>query len=246
MIKKSDNPDWRLQAVAEVAQANSALWVSAGDMMIAVSQFPLKDTPVTFFLPNMTAIFLEYSNNSFCGTKEYFVYKNFERDKNWRIVKDHDNFFNILQQRLSSIIFAFLALETFMNDSIPDDYTFDNTHKQCRTAKSSPNNLDKDYIMEKISVGDKFLFILADIFQLIEIKQDIKDKFYELKDLRDRITHLKPEDKKSSDLSQDTLWKVILSKDLPNYALITKEIIGYFLSGIPIDKQPRWFKLINF
>lgn len=133
-----------------------------------------------------------------------------------------------------------------MNDSIPDEYIFDNASKQCRTAKNSPNNLDKKYIMEKISVGDKFSFILTDIFQITEIEQNIKNKFDDLKILRDRITHLKPEDKKSSDLSQNTLWKVILSKDLLNYALITKEIIEYFLSGIPVDKQPRWFRLINF
>ena len=203
---------------------------------------------IIFDIPNMSAILLESSNKFFIDSNadEYFTFKNFPRINKSRTVWDYDWFTNLLQCRIWNVLCAFLALESFMNDSISEDYTFDNSNEIFKTRKWSPKILDKEFIMKDVTTKSKFEFILPNIYGKSPINIIILDTFVDIRNLRDRLTHLRPSDKKSCNSSEDTIWKALLAKDFQNYAIVVKEIIAYFFSEIQEDKIPRWFKKIPF
>jgi len=176
----------------------------------------LKDALVFFDLPNMTAVFLDCSNRLYEATASYFIFKNFSQVKGVYSPTDYDLFIQILQQRVGSVIYAFLAFESFINDVIPEDYVYTNTKGEKR---------DKNYIAEKFSMEDKITLILQDIYGITKIDDKIYQKYKNTKDLRDRIMHLKEIDKRTSDVNEDTIRKVFMAKDFEHYALVIKQVI---------------------
>jgi hypothetical protein len=151
--------------------------------------------------------------------------------------KDFNELIRILQYRTVNVIYSFLALESFMNDSIPENYTFTNSKWKIR---------DKKYIQEKFSTDIKFKEVLVDIYKLNNLDEEILNDYCNLKDIRDKITHLKQIDTVESWINDDTIWKILFDKNFINYSIVTKNIIWYFFNNINNKEIPRWFKKINF
>jgi hypothetical protein len=61
--KNIENYDWRLQAVTTVN--GNQHWFKDWDPIVAIWQFALNNSVISFLLPNMSAIFLEFANKSF-------------------------------------------------------------------------------------------------------------------------------------------------------------------------------------
>ena len=68
----------------------------------------------------------------------------------------------------------------------------------------------------------------------------IWNEYKKLKNIRDRIIHLKTKDRKSSGPKDDTIWKYLLNKELPNMSEVAKHLIDYFAANL--DKKPRWYR----
>lgn len=70
-------------------------------------------------------------------------------------------------------------------------------------------------------------------------------EFESMKELRDRLTHLKEIDKISSWPDDLDIWKVLFDKTFQNYAVTAKRPIWFFLQNVETEKLPRWFSKIN-
>ena len=149
--------------------------------------------------------------------------------------KDDTVFFNLLEQRMVAIVFAYTALESFANESIPDDHIF----RKSRDDGKCIEEYTKEQA-EILSLDTKLDHVLPSIFGIKSPKGTHTWNRYKLiKKLRDRIIHLKSKDRSSTGPNDETIWKELVSKSNPNVALEAKGIIGYYLSNVP-DK-PRWF-----
>lgn len=243
--KNIEDYDWRLQAVTTLKWDQH--WWKDGDIVMAIWQFNMNNSEIYFNLPNMSATFLDCANQFFNNSNWYFVFRNFEKDnKRNYFPKDFNVLMRVLQERIWNIVYSFLALESFMNDSIKQEYTYDNSKKIIRTRKGTKTILDQKIIQESISVSDKFRIILPDIYEIKVLEESVLNDFKKIKDLRNKLTHLKEIDKISSWFKDNTIWKILFSKDFINHAIVVKNIIWYFLSSCDVKKSPRWFNKINF
>lgn len=230
--------DWRCQAVTTLNWDQNVLGIDYQDWtaIALIWQIFLNNKRAIFYLPNMTWVFLDFANKLYNNVNWYFVFANFEKI-NWIYSPiSYENFLNVLQSRIWNIIFSFSALECFINDSIPTEYTY--TNAKWRIC-------NKSFIEEKFTMNDKMEKIMKNIFNITNLEENILEKYRKIKYLRDRIVHLKDIDKASSWPEEDTIRKDFLTKDFCNYALEVKDIIGYFIKNSWI-KPPRRFSKIPF
>jgi len=62
------------------------------------------------------------------------------------------------------------------------------------------------------------------------------EDFKSLEKLRNRITHMKTEDRKSAPLEQDTVWHALVTASPPHLQALS--VIMYFAEYL--DPKPRW------
>ncbi|MGH7890069.1 MAG: hypothetical protein ACRENF_05920, partial [Thermodesulfobacteriota bacterium] len=72
------------------------------------------------------------------------------------------------------------------------------------------------------------------------------NKYKLLKNIRDRIIHIKSADLKSSALDDETIWKELVYEKHPNFAILAKEVIGYYFTNVESKDLPRWYKKCVF
>lgn len=250
MFEEHDNIknfDWRLQAVTTLSWDQFVLWKFWEDWTSVVLSwvFDMKWKNINFLLPNMTALFLDYWNKLFLETVWFFVFKNFNKVNGYYSVNDFDKLMQLLQQRIWNVIYSFLALESFMNESIKENYTFDNTKNIIKTRKWTAKILTKEIIENDITTISKFTFILPNIYKVNNIDKYILDNFYKIKNIRDKITHLKEIDRRSFEIWDDTIWKLLLDVNFINYAILVKDIVWYFYKNLDEKSIPRWYHKIN-
>jgi hypothetical protein len=234
--------DWRLQYVSTLKWDQTILWNFRNDWTPVSSAwfFDFRSELVNFLIPNMSALFLDYANTLYNETTSFFVYRNFKKTNTSWVRKiemqDFDIFFNVLQKRIWSIVFAFMALESFINDSIPEDYIYINAKKK---------SCDKKYIEEKFSMNDKIKIVMRDVYNIQwDISPEIWARYERIKKLRDRVVHLKQIDKTESWPKDETIWKMFLLEDFENYSVSIKTIIGYFITRK--QETDRWYRKCPF
>jgi hypothetical protein len=244
---KIANRDYRLQAVTTLAEDFTSPFTGVthkvGAEVVATGSVKYdKAHTLRFSLPNMTALFLNQSyiawaesqillqEEQFLASPSKFMPAGTLRPKNDTI------FFNLLEQRMVAIVFAYTALESFANESIPDGYVF----RKEREDKKCIEEYTKDQA-EVLSLDTKLHDVLPPIYNIKSPKGTHTWTRYNLiKKLRDRIIHLKSKDRISTmNPHEQTIWKELLNKSNPNVALEAKEIVGYYLKNVP--EKPRWF-----
>lgn len=244
------NEDYRLQAIITISKDWTSPWSKntfkkGTPVMTIVSTKFDSDKILTFGLPNSTAMFIDISyvlwvESEAASKQENFVKSKSKYDKpNTFYPVSNEYLFDLLQKRMGSIVFAYTALESFANENIPDDYIYirDRDDAKC-TEKYS-----KDQIEKFLSLDIKLGNILPPIMNVNSPKgKDLWNKFKLIKDLRDRIIHLKTKDRKSATSEERTIWNDLISKEYPNFAITAKDIINYYLTKIPIKNKPRWFR----
>lgn len=239
--------DWKLQAVTTLKWDQNVFWNLWEDWTSVVLSwvFAMKWQQINFLLPSMTALFLDFWNKLYLESDNFFVFKNFNKVNNHYSVNDFDKLIDVLQKRIWNVIYSFLALESFMNESIKEDYIFDNSTKIIKTRKWTKDTLNKKIIENDITTVNKFTFILADIYNISKLDKYILNDFCKIKDLRDKITHLKELDRKSFGVNDDTIWKQLLDINFINYSVLVKNIIWYFYKNLDEKSIPRWFHKNN-
>jgi len=242
-LSDSDN-DWRMQNVQYLTESWRSPWTGAvspkGTQITLQSVTQLtKKKQLSIVLPNATAICLSASKRSWKEAQS--IRRNSDIDKS---LKKEVRFnstaesFDFLERSIESIIMAFTALEAFVNENIPDDIEY-HTHKKSKVVLAV---MDKKEIERRLSLDEKLSLVLPTAENIDSPKgsrcwQGYKD----LKTIRNRIIHMKKEDRRSSGPEIPTLWHKLFKLRAPHDQ--AKDMIDYFIKRSEIE--PRWHSEYN-
>ncbi len=143
-----------------------------GSMLVQdLEELIISGTQFTYFTPNNIAILLSISNKSLAKAKNIFSEKLDPQKVNLTLQNAGINKVNFLNEKSrdvcdyiesiqTSIAFAYTALEVFANLSIPEDYIYEVKVK----SKGIKELYDKETIERWVSLKDKLLYILPDVY----------------------------------------------------------------------------------
>jgi hypothetical protein len=241
--------DWRLQSVSSLAEDFTSPYTGvthkAGAAVTVAGTIRYDKTRIVqFYLPNMTALLLDQAYVSWAASKILLEEEQFQPSTSQfaatgtLLPKDIAAFYSLVEQRMVAIVFAYTALESFANESIPDDYICE----QKRDDKRCTEVYDKDQA-EFLSLDTKLALVLPPIYGVVSPRGTNKtwDGYLKIKRIRDRIIHVKSKDKQSSGPDDSTIWNELLKTPQPNIALAARDIIGYYLKTV--KEKPRWFTM---
>lgn len=150
--------------------------------------------------------------------------------------------YDYLELLMASIIFAYTAIEAFVNEEIPEDFVYE-------TERSSTGILvayQKDSIERRVNLDEKLGTILPKAINRPSPKGlKIWEDYLILKRLRDRIVHLKSRDRaysKGRNLYPDSIWSQLLNPKQANYPLISKKIMLHFRE----KEDTHWLRYCPF
>ena len=170
--------------------------------------------------PSAPALFLSQSNKAYEEAINIHPFlgnePSAERRTSSPVVYDY------LELIMSSIIFAYTAIEAFANEEIPDDFSY----KAERASSGLLVAYQKDSIERRVSLDEKLATILPQALGKPSPKGlRIWADYVNLRKLRDRIIHLKSRDRtpsKNDNLHPDSIWSQLLHPKQANYPLIAK------------------------
>lgn len=199
---------------------------------------------LTFPLPNVTAICLDQAYSTWIGSQHFLkgeslleIPNTHTSGKTLTLTKD-STFFDLIQMKMTAIVFAYTALESFANESIPDKFVF----RRKRDDKKCIEEYTKVQT-EVLSLDMKLHEVLPIIFNLRSPKgSSIWNRYIFLKNLRNRIIHMKSKDRQSAIFGEENIWNDMLNQSCPNLAIEAKEIIGYYLNNLEEKDRPQWYK----
>jgi hypothetical protein len=243
--------DYRYQGYQDIAtlagnQTSPNTGISREQSGVVIAAGAIKydaERVLSFPLPNVTAMCLDVAYTTWMES-QYFLRgekflefpKPFTPETTIRLTED-EIFFDLLQKRMIAIVFAYTALESFANESIPDHFIF----RSKRRDKKCTEEYTKEQA-EMLSLDIKLEEVLPIIFNLRSPKGDkIWHRYIFLKKLRDRIIHMKTKDRRSPIAGEENIWKALLGQSYPNVAIEAKEIIGYYVDSLEEDNKPRWY-----
>lgn len=179
--------------------------------------------------PNDVSLYSNISDTNLKKAQEFYNDKILPRHKIWygsfpslEIQTEYYNYFELI---ISSIIFAYTALEAFANICIPNNYEFLIDKSGVKTIYS------KEAIERKYSLREKFKIILKDIMNTSDpTKEDWWNDFIKLEDLRNEIIHTKQS--KSEDR-----YSQLLGKDIFPLIETHKKIIKFYGKFIETNKK---------
>ncbi len=241
--KNKELSDWRLQAVSTLAKPFKSPWSNitfpAGSKvcLTAIAKFD-KKINIGIPMPNATAMFLNISSKSYQQANKIISDKSKIKhaDGNLSFISDTDAI-DFIENLCAAVVFAFSSLETYANEVIPDDYIFRIKRKDAKCIEE----YNKDQIEKYLNIDVKYGEVLPEIFGIKSPKNKrIWHDYKRLKDVRDRIIHLKSKDRKSSGPNDNTIWNSLLYKEFPDMAKISKNLIDYF--AVNMEKTPTWIE----
>ena len=237
-LEESDN-DWRMHDVgflSEDFKLPGTDQIAAKGSQItfrSITQLT-KNKQLSIALPNATALCLSSSKRNWKEAQEIRKKSNIDKS-----IKEEVSFctttesFDYIERVMESIVMAFTALEAFVNENIPDDYEYQ-TH---RKSKIILEVLDKKAIERWLSLDEKLSIVLPEAKSIDSPKgSKCWQGYRELKTARDRIIHMKKEDRRSSGPDIPTLWHKLFKINSPY--IQAKEVIDYFVKKTEV--QPRW------
>lgn len=239
------NKDWRINAVLELAQDAYVPWdgtvlkkgaVGNTTSTVKLSKKKYLNVPV----PNATAICLKVSFECFKNAKEIRINNGFDKSiKKEVYFKSDKDAIDYIELMFESVIMAFTALEAFANEHIPDDFEI----WENKNSKIIVERKGKQEIERFSSTMDKFDRLLPKVMDIDSPKgkkcwQDLRS----LKVIRDRIIHMKSDDRRSSGHDVSTIWNSVFKLEPPYKQALS--IMQYFIDSM--DEAPRWYKLCEF
>ena len=234
--------DWRLKLQATVTENTVLPWsgseIKKGDQLNLVSLVSLpRGRTLTIPVPDMTALYLSASASSW---KNYWAIRTENRIdsrlKNEVSFKDEKTAFDALESLSLSIVSAFSALESFCNDSIPENHEYwHNKKSDLILEKSSKKELERYF-----STENKLNEILPSIYSVEKPKgkSPIWVSFKKLKSCRDSLIHVKTDEVRSVGLDRKNLWDRIFVIEKPY--VLAGDIFRWYLKGQ--EKAPLWYK----
>jgi len=109
-------------------------------------------------------------------------------------IENKSELYDYFEEIQTSIIFSYVAVESFANATIPKDFTFEKTNE-----KGIKEIWDKTGIERWVPTSEKLINIIPKILNSSDIRQEtFWNYFKELEKLRNDIVHQKTSDDKSS------------------------------------------------
>jgi hypothetical protein len=234
--------DWRLHAATTItkeATINGTVF-PVGSVVKASSQIRLskKGEILNLGAPNVPAMLLNLADqfDLRATTLHQDVLTLAKSGKSE--ASDDTQLFDALEARMGAAVFAYTALEAFANEVIENAYG-----KGFRYAPTLRSGLTVSYDLEsierKLSLEEKIASVIPAALAVNSPKgRTPYNRFKRLKDLRDRIIHLKGRDRIYS--NDKTFWRELMSAKSADFAIQAYDIIAFFFNQIP-GEVPRWF-----
>lgn len=235
MIKK-EHFDWRLYC-AIPGKTKGRFTQEEIDVIIKgiLPPFNYGQNRISFGLPNASALFIGNAYKLYRMAKE-IKQKAIKKLKYERLP---DNLvFSFYEKLMGSILFSFCSIEAFANLLIPDDHYHYKQKEKIYFAESK-NTIER---WEPIEI--KLCEIIPEVYKIdspkgYKVWQDYKI----LKNIRDRIVHLKTIDQQAGRHAQESIWEVLFKEDNICYPEVAKNLIGYYINKKDEIKFP-WFSNI--
>ena len=207
-----------------------------------------RNTEITYFCPNNIAMLLSVNSKSLEQAKtlyfDFFQNPSIEFELK-KIEGEKKAFLNGISSRVcdyieciqTAIVFAYTALETFANLSIPDEYTYETRN----SSKGIKEIYDKKAIERWLSLKVKFQYILKEIY---ETKKPESQKwwghFSNLEKYRNDIIHQKT-------INSTSFYKAYFKKAIFPVCESPVSIIRFFYEAHAENNRtnPIWPWLVN-
>lgn len=210
----------------------------AGSKCIAITQ-KCGSTFSNFGIPSMPGLLLKLAQEVGLDSKKLTADVLFKKTDQGLTAEDHGPLFDFFEKRILHIVASFTALESFANNEIPSDFKYIR-----KTKRGKEETLGKEEIERRLGLNEKFDKILPQILKLSSpAGTELWTKYNVLKDLRDRIIHLKSEDTKSGGPETERIWGSILADRDSDHALTAHEMILHFRSN---GHKSRWIRLFPY
>jgi len=188
----------------------------------------------TFMLqPNDVSIYSNICQQNLQMAHEFYNKHILPRHKHYHgsfpLIEQQREYFDYFQLIITSVIFAYTAIEALVNICIPQGFEHEEEKDGVRTIYS------KEAIERKFPLREKLKKILTKILETPNpTSEKWWSKFVELEDIRNEIIHTKQA--KSEDR-----YSKLLSKNIFELIKVHSEIIGYY--GNYINRNnPRWLE----
>jgi len=164
--------DYRFQAITTLSEDFTSPWTGvthkAGAEVVLTGSVKYDQNHILqFALPNMTALFLDQAYISWAESQVLLQKEQF-LDSPSKFMpagtihpKDDNLLFNLLEQRMVAIVFAYTALESFANESIPEDHIF----RKERDDRKCIEEYTKEQT-EVLSLDTKLDYVLPPIYNV--------------------------------------------------------------------------------
>ncbi|MBP3997848.1 hypothetical protein [Pseudomonas koreensis] len=233
--------DWRLQSYTYLAEDWVSPWsgvLSPRGTRITVSSVIqlTKKKQLTIPLPNATALLLNSSTLAFVEARKIRERSGIDKTLHAEVSFPSDaEAFDYLESMIKSVILAFTALEAFVNETIPVDFFYARYQRSEIVMEAA----SKETIERHTPLDEKLTKVLPEILQCPSPKGGRSWQGYrQLKNSRDRIIHMKTDDRRSSGAEIDTVWKAIVVAPAPHLA--AKAVIDHFIGYM--QEKPNWHK----
>lgn len=243
-----DTADFRYQALTTIAQDWKSPFTGILHKKGSIVEFSAivkysGNLLLSFPVPNAAAMYLKLSHYLFEESQQELVKaESLQKGRdNIAQINEIPSFFDLLEKRLASIIFAYTAVEVFANQTIPDKYVYEKEREDGRCKET----YTKEQAERWISLDEKLGELLPKALVIkTPRKKQVWSNFKQLKKIRDRLIHPKTKDLHSTGVTDTSIWNIIASKNLENPSLHAKNIISYFIATM--QNKPRWFIKLPF
>ena len=239
MATEIDKGDWRLQTTTHLAEDWTSPWTGItapkGARITVVSVIQLtKKKLLTIPIPNATASMLNASARAAESAHLLRVASGIDKSlkKEVSFASEVDAL-DYVERMIESIVLAYSAIEAFANESIPSDFIYAR-HKSSDVLLEAAG---KETIERYVSTDEKLTSVLPEVLGCSSPKgTHCWQNYKQLKNSRDRIIHMKTEDRKSSGPDVETIWKAIVLTPTPH--LSAKAVIDHFVKNT--TNKPQW------
>jgi hypothetical protein len=237
-----DKMDWRIQhltyTTAPFKDPATGNIIPAESPIVVVARINHKKERLGTCIPNATALFLNLSHTFHAEASLLLEKCIADKDKFGQLPDDEA--FTFYERMIGSVVFACAALEAFANEQIPDTFTYVDSSDKKFTRSS-----DKQQIERWLSLDTKIGEVMPEALGVKSIKAGrLWGAFIRLRELRDRIIHMKKKDREFIGENATSIWNALMSDPLPETYTTAKRIIDHFVRAK--GGSPRWFDKCPF
>ncbi len=235
--------DWRYRVATTLEEDCLSPYTGVlhkkGSPIIVSTFFRHGDRRITVGDPSAPALFLSQSHKAYERALEIhpFLGKRLPASGEDPSIRVYD----YLESIMASIVFAYMAIEAFANEELPENFTY-----EIQRASGLSVAYRKESIERHINLDEKLAKALPEAVEKPTPKgSKTWENYVHLRRLRHRIVHIKSVDRarsKGDNLFPDSIWSILLDPKQPNYPLIAKNMILHFRG----KEDTHWLKYCPF